>query len=103
MLRLGEFKKKFPAEAKEYAEKERALKAVPDVKKLSELVEFAKKSKDMRAFDTKKSAQRQRFQKLVKDAISGTKYNSLLESSDPRVVQEAKNSLADLKWTAAEF
>ena len=43
------------------------------------------------------------FQKLVKDAISGTKYDSLLESSDPRVVQEAKNSLADLKWTAAEF
>ena len=103
LLRLGEFKKKFPAEAKEYADKEKALKAIPDVKKLSELVEFAKKAKDMRAFDAKKSAQRQRFQKLVNDAISGTKYNSLLESSDPRVVQEAKNSLADLKWTAAEF
>ena len=103
LLRLGEFKKKFPAEAKEYAEKERALKAVPDVKKLSELVDFAKKAKDMRAFDAKKSAQRLRFQKLVKDAISSTKYSSLLESADPRVVQEAKNSLADLKWTAAEF
>ena len=103
LLRLGDFKKKFPAEAKEYAEKEKELKAIPDVKKLSELVDFAKKAKDMRAFDAKKSAQRQRFQKLVKDAISGTKYNSLLESSDPRVVQEAKNSLADLKWTAAEF
>jgi len=103
LLRLGEFKKKFPAEAKEYAEKERALKAVPDVKRLSELVEFAKKAKDMREFDAKKAAQRQRFQKMVKDAISSTKYSSLLESSDPRVVQEAKNSLADLKWTAAEF
>ena len=103
LLRLGEFKKKFPAEAKEYAEKEKELKAIPDVKKLSELVDFAKKAKDMRAFDAKKSVQRQRFQKLVKDAISGTKYSSLLESSDPRVVQEAKNSLADLKWTAAEF
>ena len=102
-LRLGEFKKKFPAEAKEYAEKEKALKSVPEVKKLSELVDFAKKAKDMRAFDAKKSAQRQKFQKLVKDAISGTKYSSLLESDDPRVVQEAKNSLADLKWTAAEF
>ena len=103
LLRLEEFKKKFPAEAKGYAEKEKALKAIPDIKKLSELVDFAKKAKDMRAFDAKKSAQRQRFQKLVKDAISGTKYDSLLESSDPRVVQEAKNSLADLKWTAAEF
>ena len=43
------------------------------------------------------------FEKLVKDAITGGKYNSLLESKEPRVVQEAKNSLADLKWTAAEF
>ena len=103
LLRLGEFKKKFPAEAKEYAEKERALKAIPDVRKLSELVEFAKKSKDMHDFGSKGKAQKLRFQKLVKDAISGTKYSSLLESSDPRVVQEAKNSLADLKWTAAEF
>ena len=102
-LRLEDFKKKFPAEAKEYAEKEKALKAIPDVKKLSELVEFAKKAKDMRAFDAKKAAQRQRYEKLVRDAVSSTKYNSLLESSDPRVVQEAKNSLADLKWTAAEF
>jgi len=103
LLRLGEFKKKFPAEAKEYDEREKALKAIPDVKTLSELVEFAKKAKDMREFDAKKSAQRQRYEKLVRDAVSSTKYNSLLESSDPRVVQEAKNSLADLKWTAAEF
>lgn len=102
-LRLAEFKKKFPAEAKEYAGREKELKAVPDVKKLAELVEFAKKSKDMRQFDPKKKMQRQKFEKLVKDAISGSKYNSLLGSKDPRVVQEAKNSLADLKWTAAEF
>lgn len=102
-LRFAEFKKKFPAEAKEYAGREKELKAVPDVKKLSELVEFAKKAKDMRQFDPKKKMQRQKFEKLVKDAISGSKYNSLLESKDPRVVQEAKNSLADLKWTAAEF
>ena len=57
----------------------------------------------MPRFDAKDKAQRQKYEKLVKDAISGTKYNSLLRSRDPRVVQEAKNSLADLKWTAAEF
>ena len=102
-LRLKEFKKKFPAEAKEYAEKERALMAVPEVKKLADFVEFAKKAKDMREFGAKKKVQKQKYEKLVKDAISGTKYNSLLESKDPRVVQEAKNSLADLKWTAAGF
>jgi thiol-disulfide isomerase/thioredoxin len=102
-LRLGEFKKKFPAEAKEYAEREKELKAVPEVKKLAELVDFAKKAKDMRDFGAKKKAQKQKYEKLVKDAISSAKYNSLLESKDPRVVQEAKNSIADLKWTAAEF
>ena len=73
------------------------------IKKLAELVEFAKRAKDMRSFDDKKKVQQAKFEKLVNDAISGTKYNSLLESTDPRVVQEAKNSIADLKWTAAEF
>ena len=36
--------KKFPKESKEYADKEKALMEIPDVKKLSELVEFAKKA-----------------------------------------------------------
>ena len=102
-LRLKEFKKKFPKEAKEYADKEKALMGIPDVKKLSELVDFAKKAKDVREFGAKKKVQKQKYEKLVRDAISGSKYASLLESNDPRVVQEAKNSLADLKWTAAEF
>ena len=102
-LRLREFKKKFPAEAKAYAAREKELNAVPDVKKLADLVEFAKKAKDMREFGAKKKMQQQKYEKLVKDAISSAKYNSLLESKDPRVVQEAKNSLADLKWTTAEF
>ena len=102
-LRLKEFRKKFPAEAKAYADKAKELAAVPEVKKLAELVEFAKKAKDVREFGDKKKAQRQKYEKMVKDAISSAKYASLLESKDPRVVQEAKNSIADLKWTAAEF
>lgn len=103
LLRLNEFKKKFPKEAKEYAAKEKELLAIPDVKKLSELVEFAKKAKDVREFGEKKKVQRAKYEKLVKSAIDSAKYASLFESSDPRVVQEAKNSMADLKWTAAEF
>ena len=102
-LRMKEFKKKFPKEAKEYAAKEKELLAVPDVKKLSELVDFARKAKDVRQFGEKKKMQKAKYEKMVKDAISGTKYASLMESPDPRVVQEAKNSMADLKWTAAEF
>ena len=102
LLRLEEFKKKFPKEAKEYAAKERELLAVPDVKKLSDLVAFAKKAKDMRDFGRNK-AKRIQYEKKVKEVLGSKKYDSLFESSDPRVVQEAKNSMADLKWTAAEF
>ena len=101
-LRINEFKEKFPDDAKAYADKERELKAIPEIKKLAELVEFSKRAKDAREFGTK-TAQRAKYQKLVRDAISGTKYASLLKSNDARVVREAKNSLADLKWTAAEF
>jgi len=98
-LRMIEFKKKFPAEAKEYTAKFKELEAVPDVKKLSELVAFAKRAKDAPAFDEKQQAKKAKLQKAVKDAIS--KYAKLTESADARVAQEAKNSLADLKWTAA--
>ena len=57
----------------------------------------------MREFGDKKKAQRQKYEKMVKDAISSAKYASLLESKDPRVVQEAKNSIADLVWTQASL
>lgn len=100
-LRLKEFKKKFPAEAKTYAEKEKTLATIPDVKKLAELVEFAKKAKDMREFSAKQQAKKAKFAKMIDSVLS--KYEPLKESKDPRVVQEAKNALADLVWTKAEL
>ena len=98
-LRADEFRKKFPDEAQEYRAQFEELVAIPDVKKLAELVAFAKKAKDMRAFDGKDSSKKTKFVQLVKDAIR--KYRALTEAEDPRVAQEAKNSLADLKWTLA--
>lgn len=98
-LRAKEFRKKFPKDAQEYSAKFRALAAVPDVKRLSELVEFAKKAKDMREFDAKNALKKEKFAKMVAEAIG--KYEPLTESKDLRVVREAKNSLADLKWTQA--
>ena len=100
-LRMAEFKKKFPKEAKVYEAKFKELAAVPDVEKLSELVAFAKRAKDAPVFSPKKKQQQAKYQKSVKDAI--TRFASLKDSKDPRVAQEAKNSLADLKWTAAAF
>ena len=98
-LRMEEFSKKFPKEAKEYAAKFKALKAVPDVKKLAELVAFAKKAKDPRVFGPKDKAKKAKYVQLLKGGLS--KFASLRESKDPRVAQEAKNSLADITWTLA--
>ena len=102
-LRFKEFLKKYPKEAKEFDAQARELAKVPDIKKLAEFVEFAKSAKDMRTFDAKKQLQRKQYEKSVKDALTSKKYLPLLESKDPRVVQEAKNAFADLKWTAATF
>ena len=100
-LRMLEFRKKFPQEAKEYAAKFSELEKVPDVKKLADLVAFAKRAKDPRVFTAREQAKQQKFEMMVKDAI--VKYETLKESADPRVAQEAKNALADLKWTQATF
>ena len=100
-LRMLEFRKKFPQEAKEYAAKFGELEKVPDVKKLADLVAFAKRAKDPRVFTAREQAKQQKFEMMVKDAI--VKYETLKESADPRVAQEAKNALADLKWTQATF
>ena len=99
-LRYLEFKKKFPKEAKDYAVKFEELEKVENVKKLAELVKFSKAAKDMHAFDPKKDKMRRMsFERKIKEAIS--KYSFLKESTDRRVMQEAKNALADLKWTLA--
>lgn len=99
-LRMTDFVKKFPQEAKAYDEKFKALKAIPDVKKLSELVAFAKKAKDPRIFGAKEQAKKAKFVKILKDSL--TKYGPLKDSKNPKVSQEAKNSLADIKWTLAD-
>ena len=98
-LRADLFRKKFPAEAKAYFEKFKTLTSIPNVKKLAELVAFAKQAKDRPAFSPKETMKKQKFAKELDAAIR--KYAPLTESDDPRVVQEAKNSLADLKWTKA--
>jgi len=98
-LRADEFRKKYPAEAKAYYAKFKELTSIPDVKRLSELVAFSRKAKDMRAFDAKTAVKKQKFAKMIDSAIS--KFASLAEAKDPRVSQEAKNALADLKWTRA--
>ena len=100
-LRLREFRKKFPKEAKDYESKAKELAAIPDLKKVADLVEFAKKAKDPPVFGPKDQTKKAKYEKLVKDEID--KCESFKAHPDPRVAQEAKNALADLKWTQATF
>ena len=100
-LRLRDFRKKFPGEAKAYEAKAKELAAIPDLKKVADLVEFAKKAKDPPVFGPKDKAKKAKYEKLVKDKIN--KCEDLKSHPDPRVAQEAKNALADLKWTQATF
>ena len=100
-LRLRDFRKKFPQEAKAYGPKAKELAAIPDLKKAADLVEFAKKAKDPPVFGPKDKAKKAKYEQLVNDMAS--KGEAFKSHPDPRVAQEAKNALADLKWTQATF
>lgn len=100
-LRLREFRKKFPKEAKAYEAKAKELLKIPDLRKVVELVEFSKKAKDPPVFGPKDKAKKAKYEKLVDDVLS--KSDVFKTHPDPRVAQEAKNAIADLKWTQATF
>lgn len=98
-LRLAEFKKKFPAEAKAYAAQLKELSAKPEVKQLAALVEFSRKARDTQKIGPKDKAKGDKLRRLIESVVSKSK--NLKGSSDPKVAQEAKNALADLKWKLA--
>ena len=100
-LRLRDFRKKYPEEVKAYESKAKELLAIPDLKKVAELVEFAKKAKDPPVFSSKDAAKKAKYEKLVNDVIDTCE--GFKAHPDPRVAQEAKNALADLKWAQATF
>ena len=100
-LRVEEFRKKFPNESKEYAVQFKELAAVPDVRTLAALVSVAREAKDHPDFGPKEQMKKAKHKKSMEDALR--KYASLKQSSDPRVAQEAKNALADIKWALADF
>ena len=100
-LRLRDFRKKFPKEAKAYEAKAKELAAIKDLKKAADFIEFGKKAKDPPVFGPKDKAKKAKYEKLVKDMVG--KGEAFKSHPDPRVAQEAKNALADLKWTQAAF
>lgn len=98
-LRLKEFRKQFPNEAREFVPKAKALLEIPNLKKVSELVEFALMAKDPPVFGPKQSAKKAKYRQLVEEVIS--KCDVFKAHPDSRVAQEAKNAIADLRWALA--
>ena len=97
-LRVLDFRKAFPEEAREYDGRARELSKIPDVKKLAELVKASRELKD--ALERTEAERRKRMRDI--DSVI-RKYSSLTSHADRRVSQEAKNAIADLKWTLASL
>ena len=99
-IRYLDFKKKFPQSAKAHERRFAELAKTPDIKKLAELVRFAKSVKDCRELDPKKAkAVKSRLVAKIKEVSA--KSAALKESENPLVVREAKNALAELAWAKA--
>jgi len=98
-LRLSEFRKKFPQDAKKYDEDYKRLKNDTEVQKLVKLVEFAKRAKDFDQSNrnTKGKVTRAKIQSVIKS------HGPLKENKNELVAQEAKNAIADLTWALTNF
>ena len=97
-LELEEFRKAFPAEAREYDEAWKRLGASEDVRRMAKLETLTQQAKD---YDFKDKGAKRLSDDKVKLAIEA--FSDLKQSSDAAVAQEAKNCLAELIWTAARL
>ena len=96
-MHLQEFRKKFPSDAKAYDDRFKNLKARSEVVKMAQLEAFSARAKD---FDP--NASKGKLQGLLAKIKSASDaYEAFKGHSDPVIVQEAKNCLADMKWAEA--
>ena len=100
-LRLKAFNEKFPKEASEYLPQARELAKLDGLKTVADLVEFARRAKDAPRFGSDETDKREKYEALVRETIESCA--PLKGLADPRLAQEAKNALADLKWAEATF
>ena len=96
LARLREFRERFPRDAAKYDADWKRLSGDDEIKKLAKLVELSRLVKDRDVADKK-------AQKITPEVLEKAidKYESLKQSSRPAVAQEAKNAIADMKWSAA--
>ena len=96
--RLRELRQQDPATAAKYAGFWAKAQENEELKRLAKLVELAHCVKDRDA----DSANAKRLTTKVLDK-AGEKYADLKQSADPLIAQEAKNALADIKWSASSL
>jgi hypothetical protein len=95
---LKKLSEQYPEDVKRYAEIWREYNKDGDIKKLAKLVETARLIKDR---DKSSRASQRISASALEDIIK--KYSILTKSENPLIVQEAKNSIADLKFVQAEL
>jgi len=100
-LRLSEFRKKFPNEARKYDEDYKRLKNDAEVQKLAKLVAFAKMAKDFDPSNKKTKGKVTRSK--IGMAIQMYEEPLVRKCKNELIVQEAKNAIADLKWAQTTF
>lgn len=95
---LRELTAEYPEDVKHYARTWREYSESSEIKQLAKLVETARLVKDRdRASRAAKRLSADWLENVIK------RYSVLTKSDNPLVVQEAKNSIADLKFAQAEL
>jgi hypothetical protein len=97
-LRLKILREKDPGAAAPYEEQWRKLDSDVQVRKVSRIVEVVKRLKD---FAPRVPADTRRYPAKVKEALS--RFSNIKDITDPRLVREVKNSIAELKWLEASL
>ena len=95
-IRLKEYRERFPKEAAKFDAEFERMRSDNEIKRLAKLVELSRLVKD-RDRSSKKSARI--TPEILEKAIE--KYIDLKQSDNPNVAQEAKNAIADIKWSEA--
>ncbi len=98
LVEIGELRKAYPMEAKEYDSAFSMLSESEDIRRVAKLEMLTRQAKDYDFRD--KSAPRLSEEK-VELAIKA--FSDLKQSANAAVVQEAKNCIAELTWAAARL
>lgn len=96
--RLRDYRQQFPRDAAKYDAFWDKASGSDEIKRLGKLVELSRLVKDRDLNDA-------RSQRITPDVLEKAleKYSDLKQSADAAVAQEAKNALADIKWSASSL